>query len=235
MSRHPQQQARMKRPSLEPKGNPVSAKHVWTAVLVIALLAGCATSEDVTGTTPESADFDADETAEEEVEPATEPDPEPEPEDDREHVVTFDPLVWTDAGLELLVHGAAVTSRELVAERMAEEFMDAEEMFDERVAAFLTLEVEAVNGTDQVIDWYPNQGQIVVGQEQREADLLLSGEVGRFEWQPGTRQRDRVIFALHSDYDLVVEQGEARFLVSAASSSETFDPVGSDADVTVTW
>ena len=217
------------------------------AVLVLAV-AGCDVDDDTTDV-DEAAEAEAPEPETEE--PATEEPESPEPEPDEpaaedeepdsepdaaseQFVREFDdPVEWSDDGLELTIHGVGINDLAWVVQEESDLGMVLDEEDGETV---LVLDVEASNNTGAVISWYPDQGEIVLDDEQTEPDLFLSGDVGHTDWEDGTTRHDEIVWVLRTPFDEAVEAGELRYLVSAAHDAEDFmADYGSDADITVEW
>lgn len=196
---------------------------------VLALLAGCQTASDPTGEaadrqTPRAADASPNS-------PSPTPTPTPDEPAGERFAHTFDePVTWEDGGFSLTITELVVMDRERT--------LDENPMttLDDSTSAVVGLKVSARNDSGKVAAWYPDQSQLVLGDEQVDAHIGFSGDVGHSEWQPGTERADIVVWELRSTFDDVVGAGEARYLVGAASDSEDWiTDLSADADVTLTW
>lgn len=195
------------------------------ATLSVLLLAGCATTDDPTGEdadrqTPRAADASPGPTATET--PA-------EPAGDR-FAHTFDePVTWEDSGFSVEINELVVMDRE----RMLDESPTTP--LDDSTSTVLALNMSARNDSDAVASWYPYQGEMILGDEQVDAHVGFSDQVGDSGWQPGTERAGAVVWEFRSTFDDVVGAGEARYLISNAVASEDYSELSADADITLTW
>jgi hypothetical protein len=194
--------------------------------------------------------------AEEEEEPEVQPgqeqeepdEPEETPEEDREaeealepdeeadeegrYVVEFEsPYTYETDGLTLEIDGIAFTSRE----RLLEETPEAEEVIEETLQTFVALRMIAVNETGGDVDFFPDQGQIVLGDEQLDPDWLLSDSVGGGPMRDGVRSEGTIIWGSSRSFDEAIALEELRFIASAPFDDESFEPIGDDVDIKVEW
>lgn len=87
------------------------------------------------------------------------------------------------------------------------------------------IEVRVENATAGKLSLYPDQGTVVVGNEQVDVDLLLSGEIGG-DYFPGVVKEAKVFFFLKRT--AAVDVREVLYSVDAPFSTETFRRLGAD-------
>jgi hypothetical protein len=188
-----------------------------------------------------------------ELAPDTEPDPAPveedEPDVDEEadeaaeelvedegeawqHLVEFDdPIVWEDSGVRLSFTGIGLND---VTHDDAPS--DVVEFLDEDVITLIVVELTASNDSGTTIDFFPAQGEIHVGREQVESDLLLTDSFAGMDWRDGVDDTGMVVWALtQTSFEEAIELGELVYTASAPFDADTFDEVAAPVEVTVTW
>lgn len=173
-------------------------------------------------------------TADDGTEVAEELEPDEDVDESGQRIIEFDsPFTHEDSVSSLAVTGLGITSREWAEGEMSDE--EIEFTFGEDGQTIVVLRVEAENISEQVLAWYPNQGQIVLGSEQLDAEVFISDNVGESEWQPGVARDGNVIWVSTTPFEEVEQLGELRYLVNAAADAEDFSAAGEDVDLTVTW
>lgn len=214
---------------------------VLAALFTVALAVGCAGVDQETepetqpgatapATEPDDRSPTPDTTAG--TEAAEELEPDEDVDEAGQRVIEFDsPFTHEGSATRLAVTGIGFTSRDW--DGWAEDEVDL--VFGDDGQTAVVLGVGAENTSDQVIAFYPDQGEIVLGSEQVAAETFISDSVGHSEWQPGVARDGSVVFISNAPFEDVEAIGELRYLVGAASDAETFSPVGEDVDLTITW
>lgn len=149
-----------------------------------------------------------------------------------------EPVVWEEGDFRMEISGVAISSRRwLLSEVEGDGFeaADIEAGLDDDTETLFLLEVEASHHADRQVSWYPDQGELIVGDRQVDADMWFTGDVGHTDWEPGTTRNDDIVWQLPTPWDEVVAHEEAEYRVRGASDMEDFDFEGPDAAIELTW
>lgn len=132
-----------------------------------------------------------------------------------EDVLRFDDILEEQdrGGVVIRVTGVTLAPIEMLLED--EETSDwFQEYADEGVQTVGALGIEVENLTDQIVSIYPDQGVVLVGNEQVDTDLWLSDDVGG-DMNPGILKDGAVVFMLErsvpEDISTVRYQVDAAF------------------------
>lgn len=109
------------------------------------------------------------------------------------------------------------------------------DFLEDDTQTLVSLEMEALNNSDQPFDWYPNQDALVIGDEQIDASLFVSEDVAGDNWQPGVRKEGSVHWESRQPFDQLVQLGSARLLISEAINLESFERVSDNFEITIRW
>lgn len=193
-------------------------------------IAGCAPDTDTDQAASDTPREAPEETPDANGEDGGEEEPEPgEAEGEYVHVYS-EPVTWQDGGFSLEITHVSIRSRERVVD------MGAAEVLDDSSSATFTLDVSARNDSGKVAAWHPDQGQLVLGDEQVDSMLFVSDQVSENAWQPGTEQVGAITWQLRTPFEEVVREGSARYMVDAAGPEDFGgDRLSEPADVTVEW
>ena len=195
--------------------------------------------EDATAEEPDEVDDEEDDADEAEKDDEEVADDEEVDEGDGRLEQTLDePVVWEEDDFRIEVGELAISSREWLEDDLDDAGMEAAELdaaLDESTETLVAIDVEATHDADRAVDWYPDQGELIAGDEQVDADLFLTGDVGRSDWEPGTSRSDQVVWQLDAPWEEVQGLGEAEYRVRGASDLDDIDFSGPDAEVTLSW
>lgn len=115
---------------------------------------------------------------------------------------------------------------------MPEDFQDAVSGFDywTDIVTVIALSVAVTNTTDSTLVVHPGQGAIVAGNQQADADLWTSDDVGG-DIFAGVTKTGLVLFGLPQPVD-PASLADLRYIVGAATNQD-YSRIGSDFDLTV--
>lgn len=203
----------------------------FACALVCLLAVGCTSEDDGAEQAAEQTPRSAPSPTEEES-PTPTPTPTPgQAEGEFAHIYD-EPVTWEDGGFSITIEGIVIRSRQ----RLSDMEGVPTDLLNDSTSTVATLQVSARNDSDEVAAWYPDQGQIVLGDEQVDAMMFASESVGESAWQPGTEQAGALSWELRSTFEDVVQVGSARYLVGAAGPEDIGgDRLSADADITVEW
>jgi frataxin-like iron-binding protein CyaY len=175
-----------------------------------------------------ATDDDADETPEEPTEAAEEP---TEAADDAadeaaDNLLPIETQTIETGGFVLTVENLGYLSRDDLGD-------DADEVLDDRTQTLLALDLTVENTTEDTLSIYPDQGTLVIGSEQTEAQFWLSDQVGGDFYGTVTKE-GMVFFESSQDGDDIRDLGEVRYLVDGPHD-EDLDRTGDDVDATISW
>lgn len=146
--------------------------------------------------------------------------------------IAFNEPFVHDAEVRFEVQKLRFMTRDAVGEEAGE---DAVAFLNDDTQALISLKVVAINNSDMAIDWFPNQGQMVIGDEQIDAALFISDDVAGDNWQPDVKKEGNIHWESRKDFEELVDLGTMRLLVNAPLSTEAYEPVGADLDMTIEW
>jgi hypothetical protein len=131
-----------------------------------------------------------------------------------------------EGGVIVAVNKFAIAPFESLGALFANDPVVAESDYWKDMAIVVILDVSVTNGTDQTVNVYPNQGSVVVGNQQAEADIWVSEDVGG-EIFAGVTQSGVVLFGLPKPVDVTTLE-QIRYIVNAPTNAETWDSLGED-------
>ena len=159
-----------------------------------------------------------------------EEEPEPEPPSGAE-IVPFTPAVkYSGAGLTFRIEGLTIYSRD----DLAEEFPDVEGTLEDSTRSIVVATARLNNKTGGLISFHPNQGTLVIGNEQVDANLFVSdGDVGG-EIRDGVEREGTIVWEFESGKEKVVKVGRAEFSAGPAFDDD-FNDITSDVELSLKW
>ena len=139
------------------------------------------------------------------------------------------------SGVTLSIDDVRVGDLTSLPPDMAEDMEPALEDPNNQSLLILTITVE--NQGDAPVGFFPDQGTALIGSEQVTANFFLSESFtgGSSTILDGASVTKDVYFELPQSADEVGDLGAARFTADGPFDDETFESVGSEVDITVTW
>jgi hypothetical protein len=199
-------------------------KTLIAAAAAVALAAGCS------GDDPERLAVRVEQTTEAEAEPEQVDEPEPtaepettEPELDMTPETVLVEATWEEAGVILTLGNVQFASAE---------YLDGQGMLlDESTKTGIIIVGSIRNDRDKAIEFYPDQGTLVVGEDQLEASLW-EGNLGGTVYD-GVSTEGFILFESPRDIEWFDDVTEVRFLSGGSFDPDTFNSVTDDIDLTL--
>lgn len=114
---------------------------------------------------------------------------------------------------------------------------EIEPFFDDGLAPVLGVQARVVNETDGDVEWFATQSTIVVNGQSIEPDLFFSDSMPMDGLLAGTSAEVGIQYVLPADTDLeaLATASDVRIVGSGPVDPESFDTIGEDIDMTVSW
>lgn len=145
------------------------------------------------------------------------------------------PSYDSGSGVTLTIDDVRVGDLTSLPPDMAGEIEFALEDPDSQSLLIFTITVN--NQGDAPVSFFPDQGTALIGTEQVTANFLLSESFtgGGGTILDGASVTKDVYFELPQSADEVADLGEARFTADGPFDEESFESVGPDVDLTLSW
>lgn len=164
------------------------------------------------------------------VEVTAVPEPTQPPSQEPPSLVKFPDIIASqdENGMILSVDGVSIVP----FADMPADFQAAVSAFDywDNISTVIALSVVLTNTTDATLNIYPDQGVIVAGSQQADADIWSSDDVGG-EIFAGVTKSGLVLFGLPQPVDLA-NLASIRYIVNAATDLN-YSSIGQDYDLTI--
>jgi hypothetical protein len=197
---------------------------------LIALAAAVALAAGCSGDDPERLAVRVERTTEAEAEPEPVNEPEPtaepelaEPELDMTPETVLVEATWEEAGIILTLGNVQFASAEYLNGQGL--------LLEEHTKTGIIIVGSIRNDRDKVVEFYPNQGTLVMGEDQYEASLWESDLGGTV--YDGVSTEGFILFESPRDIEWFDDVTEVRFLAPGAFDSDTFNSVTGDIDLTL--
>lgn len=109
---------------------------------------------------------------------------------------------------------------------------------DGPVTPVVGVQMRVTNDTDVDVEWYPDQGTLVLGGISLEPDLFFLSDnlIGQEGLLAGTTSQGDIFYILPEGTDVAgISTAEVRLKGSAPFDAESFESVGAELDVTFAW
>jgi hypothetical protein len=150
---------------------------------------------------------------------------------DWQYVEEFDePVVWEEEGVRLSITGVGIN--DVTSDQVPSEVT---EFLEDDAQTVVVLEMTVSNDSGQVLNFFPDQGQIQVLREQGEPDFWFSDSVAGSDWPDGVDDDGQIFWVLTStEWQDAVDAGELTYRADGAFTAD-FDRFTSDVEVPITW